>query len=309
MKWIEEFIPNKIYNERTYEECLEVAKQYKSIKDFRMNNLLIYNYCRSHKWLEKFNWLTIKYKSVNNISKDEVIEKSKLFKFKNEFKKSYPSHYAKALKKGWLKDLNFDKYQKYTYEEWYNIAKKFETKQKFREKYPELVQIAYKYKWFEKSNLFKPFREKLTKEKCLEIANKYLTINELRNSNESVYQYLQKNNLLKETKLKYMRNLKIKNLVVEFYKENLNFSLSGGNTFSNTNRKSIKRILNTLTDYTDKKTNIKIDMNDKHKILVSNLIDFCKLEEIDYTKILEIEVIQNEETFKIIINKGTNENV
>ena len=50
-------------------------------------------------------------------------------------------------------------------------------------------------------------------------------------------------------------------------------------------------------------------MNDKHKILISNLIDFCKLEEIDYTQILEIEVIQNGEVFQIIVNKGTNENV
>lgn len=50
-------------------------------------------------------------------------------------------------------------------------------------------------------------------------------------------------------------------------------------------------------------------MNDKHKIFISNLIFFCKLEGIDYTQILEIEVIQNKEVFQIIVNKGTNENV
>ena len=98
-------------------------------------------------------------------------------------------------------------------------------------------------------------------------------------------------------------------MIIEFYKENLKFPLSGGDTFSNSNRKSIKRILNVLTNYIGKKTNIKINMNDKHKILISNLIYFCELEEIDYTQILEIEVIQNGEVFQIIVNKGTNENV
>lgn len=98
-------------------------------------------------------------------------------------------------------------------------------------------------------------------------------------------------------------------MIIEFYKENLDFPLSGGDTFSNSNKKSIKRILNVLTNYIGKKTNIKINMNDKRKILISNLIYFCELEEIDYTQILEIEVIQNGEVFQIIVNKGTNENV
>lgn len=311
MKWIEEFIPNKIYNERTYEECLEISKQYKTNKEFRKNDLLVYNYCQRHKWLKDFNWLTRKcaFEKRNNISKDEVIEKSKTFKLKSDFKKTYPSHYAKALKNGWLNDLDFDEYRKYTYEEWYEIAKKFETKQNFRKIYPELVNMAYRYNWFKKCNLFKPVMRKLTKEKCLEIANNYSTINELRKSDKSVYQYLLKNDLIKETNLKHIRNLKIKNMIIEFYKENLKFPLSGGDTFSNSNRKSIKRILNVLTNYIGKKTNIKINMNDKHKILISNLIYFCELEEIDYTQILEIEVIQNGEVFQIIVNKGTNENV
>lgn len=96
---------------------------------------------------------------------------------------------------------------------------------------------------------------------------------------------------------------------VEFYKDNLDFPLSGGDIFSNNNRKSIRRILNALKNYIGKKTNVKVNINDKHKILISKLINFCKLEGIDYKQILEIEVIQNGETFQIIVNKGTNEKV
>lgn len=40
---------------------------------------------------------------------------------------------------------------------------------------------------------------------------------------------------------------------IEFYKENLDFPLSGGDYFQNSNRKSIKRILNVLTNYIGKK--------------------------------------------------------
>lgn len=96
---------------------------------------------------------------------------------------------------------------------------------------------------------------------------------------------------------------------IEFYKENSNFPLSCGDFCSITNRKSIRRTLNALKDYIGKKTNIIINMKDKHKIFISNLIYFCKLENIDYHHILEIEVIQNGETFQIIVNKGTNHNV
>ena len=98
-------------------------------------------------------------------------------------------------------------------------------------------------------------------------------------------------------------------MIVQFYKESLDFPLSGGDIFSSANVRSIKRALNTLTKYVGKKTNVKININDAHKIFISNFIDFCKLEGIDYTQILEIEVIQNGETFQIVVNKGTNENV
>lgn len=98
-------------------------------------------------------------------------------------------------------------------------------------------------------------------------------------------------------------------MIVEFYKKSLNFPLSGGDVFSNTNRKSIKRILNTLQKYVDKKTNVIINMNDKRKIFISNFIDFCKLEGINYNSILEIEVHQIGETFQVIVNNGTDNDV
>lgn len=311
MKWIDEFIPTKVHNERTYEECLEVAKRYDTNAEFRKNDLIVYNYCKNHRWLEKFSWLSRESSFTRrcSIPKEEIIELSKSFTYSNEFKKEYPNHYAKALKKGWINDLSFKPYRKYSYDEWYSIAKLYKSKQDFRKEHPNLVQQAYKYNWFDKSGLFKPVRRTLSVKYCLDIAKNYSTINELRNNDESVYLYMLKNDLFKEAGLKHIRNLEVKNMNIEFYKENLNFPLSGGDTFLVTNRKSIKRILNTLREYIGKKTNVIIDMDDKRKIFISDLITFCKLEDIDYNDILEIEVLQNGETFQIIVNKGVNDNV
>lgn len=299
----------------TYEYCKSVALTCKTRKEFQKIDSSAYKKSCAMNWIEEF----IPNKMHNKRTYEECMEVAKKYKSIKEFRMNDLCVYSYCQRKKWLKTFDWltrkysfekrKKYQKLTYEEWYSIAKNFETKQKFRKEHPELVNMGYRNNWFKKYNLFKQVKRKLTKEKCLEIASNYSTINELRKSDESVYQYLLKNDLIKETKLKHIKNLKIKNMIIEFYKENLDFPLSGGDTFSNSNRKSIKRMLNTLIDYIGKKTNIKINMNDKHKILISNLIDFCKLEKIDYNQILEIEVIQNGETFQIIINKGTNENV
>lgn len=310
MKWIDDFIPLRVYNERTYEECLEIAKHYSTNQDFRKNENLVYTYCKKRGWLEKFTWLSSRPSFTRrNISKGEIIELSKHCTFKVDFKKKYPNHYNKARRMGWLNELSFIPYQKYSYEEWYNIAKEYKSKQDFRKEHPELVQMAYKKNWFGKSDLFKSAKRKLSVEICLNIAKKYSTINELRKNDESVYQYLLTNDLFKKTDLTHIRNIKVKNMIIEFYKEDLNFPLSGGDTFIVTNRKSIKRILNALREYIGKKTNVIININDKRKIFISDLITFCKLEDIDYNNILEIEVLQNGETFQIIVNKGVNNNV
>ena len=96
---------------------------------------------------------------------------------------------------------------------------------------------------------------------------------------------------------------------IEFYKTDLDFPLSGGDYFSSDNRKTIKRILNCLKPFIGKKTNIIIELQDKNKILISNFIYFCKLEGLDYKNVLEIEILQEKETFKIVVNEGKHEDI
>ena len=192
------------------------------------------------------------------------------------------------------------------------LAKECKSKTEFMKKYWTAYVKSLKYGWIEQYKWFKrpiSYRLKWTYDVTLREAKKYNTGSEFRIKNKGAYQAAVRNGWLKDYGWMRIKNTKVKNMIVEFYKENLDFPLSGGDTFSNNNRKSIRRILNVLKNYIGKKTNVKVNINDKHKILISNLINFCKLEGIDYNQILEIEVIQNGETFQIIVNKGTNENV
>lgn len=192
------------------------------------------------------------------------------------------------------------------------LAKECKSKTEFMKKYPTAYTKSLKYGWIDQYEWFKrpiSYNLKWTYDATLREAKKYNTGGEFRIKNKGAYKAAVRNGWLKDYGWMRIKNTKVKNMIVEFYKENLDFPLSGGDTFSNNNRKSIRRILNALKNYIGKKTNVKVNINDKHKILISNLINFCKLEGIDYNQILEIEVIQNGETFQIIVNKGTNENV
>lgn len=107
--------------------------------------------------------------------------------------------------------------------------------------------------------------------------------------------------------------MKINNVHIEFYKEDLNFPISGVDVCSFYNSSSIRRILKLLNPLINKKTNVHINLSHQPYIFISNLINFCKIEDIDYTHILELEVLQDicddHVRYKIIVNYGTAENV
>jgi hypothetical protein len=98
-------------------------------------------------------------------------------------------------------------------------------------------------------------------------------------------------------------------IVIEFYKENLDFPISGGDSCSFSHGPSVKRVISTLLPYIGKKTNIVLNQKDKRKIFISNFIYFCKLENIDYKNILEIDVTCDADKIIIVVNDGHDENV
>lgn len=56
--WIRTFFPNEVIKtSRTYEECYNKAKEYVTLKEFRLNERKIYNYAVEHKWVMDYDWL------------------------------------------------------------------------------------------------------------------------------------------------------------------------------------------------------------------------------------------------------------
>lgn len=75
------------------------------------------------------------------------------------------------------------------------------------------------------------------------------------------------------------------------------------------NDRSMQRVINMLKPFVGKKSNIRINLNVRNRIFISNFISFCKLENIDYKDILEIEVIPLKEVCQIIVRTGSPQDV
>lgn len=192
------------------------------------------------------------------------------------------------------------------------LAKKCISKTEFMKKYPTAYVKSLKFGWINQYEWFKrpiSYKLKWTYDATLREAKKYNTGAEFKINNKGAYKAAVRNGWLNDYGWMRIKNTKVKNMIVEFYKENLDFPISGCDHFSINKKQTIKRVLNALKSFLNKKTNIKINIEDKNKILISNFLKFCKEENIDFNQILEIEVIQKGETFQIIVNKGVNNNV
>ncbi len=311
-KWLSDWLKPETRYKYSLEECLDKAKKYKTLSEFRQGDLKLYQYCRKRGFLDNMPLIGKMRKrspKVIGIKKEDVISLSKHFKYSSDFKRAYPSHYQKARVCGWLKDLHFEKYVKYSYEYWINIAKQFKTKQEFRKKCPSLMHIGYSHGWINDS-IWEGGQRHLTDEYCLNVAKSYTTIGSLRQSDKGVYAYLLKNKALKMAGLKYRNNQNVPKMIeVYFYKGDLNFPITGADWFSTENKKSIRRIINSLKPYLGKTENIRIDKQSKRKILLSNFVKFCESEGLNPNGILQIQVSQDDNIFKIIVNEGKNDNV
>lgn len=192
------------------------------------------------------------------------------------------------------------------------LAKKCDSKSVFMKKYPTAYVKSLKkgwikdYVWFKRP---KNYNLKWTYDITIEEAKKYNNSIDFKKNNKSAYDAAIRNNWLKDYKWMRMKNTKIDNLIIEFYKNNIDFPLSGTDIYTISNKRNIKKILKCIQELIDKKTNIIINESDKNKIFISNFINFCMLENIDYRQILNIEVIQCDNVIKIIVNNGINDNV
>ena len=87
----------------SYENCLEISKQYTTFKEFKENNFICYNKCRRNGWLKDFTWLNNDIQSeYNKLTYEMCYEYAKLCKNKTEMRKKYWSAFRKATLENWF---------------------------------------------------------------------------------------------------------------------------------------------------------------------------------------------------------------
>ncbi|MBR5963584.1 MAG: hypothetical protein IK000_05485 [Bacteroidaceae bacterium] len=101
---------NRKWTEST---CLEEAKKYETIKEYRRTNESCYNVAKRNGWLKNYTWLkeTRKPNGYWN-SYDICHNAAKECKTRSEFAIKYDGAYRKARENNWLDDFFPDKYNK-----------------------------------------------------------------------------------------------------------------------------------------------------------------------------------------------------
>lgn len=183
-----------------YEKCLEEAKKHTSMKSFRKNSLGAYNCAVKNKWINEYQWLSLKKFPQERIIKGEItehecLENAKKCRTVKEYRMLYHRFYKASMYYGWIKNYTWFNTQKannyWTYEKCTEVARKYNTKKEFHEDYPYLYEISQKNKWLETYTWLlqknKP-NGYWTYEKCYEEAKKYKTFNEFkRNESGAAY--------------------------------------------------------------------------------------------------------------------------
>tara|TARA_R110000796_G_scaffold58413_4_gene134890 strand:+ start:36819 stop:37721 length:903 start_codon:yes stop_codon:yes gene_type:complete len=173
----------------TKERCVKDAKEYKSIKEWRINGTSSYSISVKNGWLvdiyNKFGWEITNPKGY--WTKEKCITEAKKFKTRNEWYLKSSTTYSTAVKNGWLDECaeHMELVNKpdgyWTKEKCITEARKFKIKERWKTGHSKSYQAARKSDWFDECvKHMKSTRNPKgywTKEKCITEAKKFKTRN------------------------------------------------------------------------------------------------------------------------------------
>ena len=161
MTWLPKIqnVPNGYWQNK--ENVINEAKKYKTRGEFQKNNVGAYESARKNKWFGEMDWFEKpKERKPKGYwqNKENVINESKKFKTRSEFKFFSQRAYESARKNKWLDEmiwLNNDngKHPKGYWKNEKNImheAKKYSNKEEFKEKNLTAFLMSYRYGFNEK---------------------------------------------------------------------------------------------------------------------------------------------------------------
>lgn len=196
-KWIEEYVwlEDNIKHSKSYytqEKCLELAKKYSSVVEFRKKQSGAYTSAKENNWLNDYTWLERQFKWTE----ETLFEEAKKYKTRSEFSKAKPGAYEYALKHDLLdKCVWFEESKKpngyWTYEKCLEESKKYKYRGDYRTESHGSYKVAIRNGWIDDFTWLqkqKPnIRRIWTEGKCRVEALKYNSVSEFKKGNKSAY--------------------------------------------------------------------------------------------------------------------------
>lgn len=150
--WLKDFTwlikKTKGNNYWSYEKCLEEAKKYESLSEFKKESGSAYNISLHHKWLKDFTWLTRKQKAFRYWNYERCYQEALKYKRLIDFYNNSGSAASAALKNKWINEYTWlERQHRLSYEEAYQIALKYKTKKDFLENDQSAYHKSVKNKW------------------------------------------------------------------------------------------------------------------------------------------------------------------
>ena len=198
---------------RDKEHVMEEAKKYTSKKEFQKNNQSAYWAALKYGYLEEMPWL-VKNKVTKKgiLTKEYVLNESKKYKTRNEFRKCNKSAYEAAQRNGYLKEMVW--LPKQADNGYWNVkehvieeAKKYSSRTSFKENGKGAYWSALKHGWMDEMEWLKKRNEKgvehekrkwKTKEIIFEESKKYSSRTEFRKKAKRACEIASKNKWLDE---------------------------------------------------------------------------------------------------------------
>ena len=178
----------------TKESCFEEAKKYIYKVDFIRNAYPYYSASKRNGWMNEMDWFITPPPRNLKWTKEAVFEEAKKYKYRIVFQNESNVAYTKAMKNGWLNEMDwFEKptpyNKKWTKEAVFEEARKYKSKSEFK-KASQAYNVAVLQGWIKEMDWFvRPVvhNKKWTRETCFAEARKYKTKNEFRENNQGAY--------------------------------------------------------------------------------------------------------------------------
>lgn len=179
------------------EHVFEESKKYKTWNEFFWKSSAAHYSARKHKWESEMTWLAHD-QAVQGYWQNEehVIEESKKYSTRTDFRKGCHAAYDYALKHNlwekmpWIK-TKVREQGYWTKERVFEEGAKYSTKMEFKKMAPTAYSKAVKYKWIEEMNWFvsnvKPKGYWQNKQNTLNESHKYSSRSEFRWGNSGAY--------------------------------------------------------------------------------------------------------------------------